>query len=52
MSTEQFLDALKTVGFPITVALYFMFRSDRVISSHTKAINQLLVRLGEKPSEG
>lgn len=36
------IDAISTVGFPIVVCLYFMYKTERVIENNTKA----MIRMG------
>jgi len=32
----------QTLGFPIVVCLWFMFRTEKVINNNTKALNQFI----------
>lgn len=46
------IDVLKQVGFPVFVACWFMFRTDKKLEDLTHAINASLGRkdvIGDKP---
>ena len=45
------VELLKQVGFPIFVACWFMFRTDRRIDNLTKAIYAALPELAPKKKE-
>jgi hypothetical protein len=52
MTVEQFVPLVSSLGFPIVVSLWFMFRTEKVIAANTKAmdtntvlLNQLMLRL-------
>ena len=34
-------ELVKNVGFPIAIVLWFMLRTERVISSNTEALNKI-----------
>lgn len=38
---SEAIEVIQTVGFPIFVALYFMFRTEKVIKANTEAIKDL-----------
>lgn len=39
------LDLISTVGFPITICLWFMIRTEKVITNNTKIIEEVLRKL-------
>ena len=38
---EELIQIISNVGFPITVALYFMLRLDKVVKDNTEALIEL-----------
>lgn len=49
---EELISLISSLGFPIVVSLWFMFRTEKVISANTQAmntntatLNQLLQRM-------
>jgi len=47
METE-ILDLIQSVGFPIAVSLWFMFRMERVIKSNTSVLEKVCVLISKK----
>jgi len=45
MIEEQILKYVETLGFPIIVCLWFMFRTEKIIKSNTEVLNKILVRI-------
>ena len=39
---EAFVEIVKQVGFPVVVACWFMFRTDKRLESLTEAVNKLV----------
>lgn len=51
MVEEQLLSLIGNYGFPIVVTLWFMLRTEKIISRNTEAINSMsdiLIKLCEK----
>ena len=42
MTEIDYVNLLTNVGFPIFVALYFMFRLEKIIKTNTTAINKII----------
>jgi hypothetical protein len=38
---EQYLPLIAQYGFPIVMCLWFMFRTEKIISANTEAINKI-----------
>lgn len=45
---EQEMQAISTIGFPIFVTLWFMFRFEKVLKELTEAINCLKIEVAKK----
>ena len=45
---EQIISLISTFGFPIVMCLWFMFRSEKIISKNTNAIDNLALILKTK----
>jgi hypothetical protein len=41
ISEDSAVKLIAQVGFPITVALWFMFRTEKVIDNNTKAMGEV-----------
>jgi hypothetical protein len=44
---ETIISLVNNVGFPITVALYFMFKTEKVIKANTEALFQIKQIVGK-----
>ena len=44
MIESEFVQLISTVGFPIALCLWFMFRTEKVINNNTKALNEFMRR--------
>lgn len=38
---QELIPLIGSLGFPIVVCLWFMFRTEKVISANTEALNQI-----------
>lgn len=38
---EEYISLIAQFGFPIAMCLWFMFKTDKVITTNTEAINRL-----------
>lgn len=47
MIEAEFVNLVSNVGFPIAVALWFMYRTEKVIKSNTVAINELKTEISK-----
>jgi len=45
---QELISFITTVGFPVAVASYLLFRFEKVIDNNTKAINELKIKIIEK----
>jgi hypothetical protein len=45
METQAMLEAVSTVGFPIVVAGYMLFKLETTLKEHTKVLQALVLRL-------
>jgi len=45
MIDEQLVQLISTVGFPIVVCLWFMFRTEKVIKANTEALIGIMSHL-------
>jgi hypothetical protein len=41
MTMEKYIQAISTVGFPIAITMYLLFRMEKVITANTEAILSL-----------
>ena len=48
MIESTIIQIIQMVGFPIVVALWFMFRTEKVITANTQAVRELTVMLHDK----
>lgn len=48
MNEMEAVELLKSYGFPIVVALWFMFRTEKILKNNTDAINNLINLLQAK----
>ena len=39
ISTDELIRSIQTVGFPIVVCVWFMLRTEKVITNNTTALN-------------
>lgn len=42
---EEIIETIQRVGFPIAMCMWFMFRTERVITKNTDAIKELTLHL-------
>ena len=47
MEIESITTLISTVGFPIAITMWFMLRTEKVISSNTEALNQIKVVMND-----
>lgn len=47
----DYVSLIQTLGFPIFVVVWFMFRTEKVLTSNTKAIQELTTAIIEKKIE-
>lgn len=40
----EIVTMISTVGFPITMCVWFMFRMEKVINNNTKALNDMRLK--------
>lgn len=47
MEIDAITTTISTVGFPIAITMWFMLRTEKVISSNTEALNQIKVVMND-----
>ena len=47
MDITEITNLISQVGFPIAITLWFMLRTEKVISSNTEALNQIKVVMND-----
>jgi len=48
MEIETMTNLISSIGFPIAVCLWFMFRTEKVINNNTKALTDVKIALAKK----
>jgi len=44
----EFVTLISSLGFPIAMCLWFMFRTEKIIAANTNALNKLITLLSIK----